>query len=65
MSTPTDPPPPGPEGPPPAPLPTIRGAWFLGILFAVIAITAGFAIYFSQFKGKIAVPTSSESERPK
>jgi hypothetical protein len=65
MSTPTDPPPPAPEGPPPVPLPTVRGVWFLGILVAVIAITAGFAIYFSQFKGKIAVPSPTESAREK
>jgi hypothetical protein len=50
---------------PKPPGPTFRGVWFVALLGAIIVITLGFLIYFSQWKGKISIPTPAESVKDK
>jgi hypothetical protein len=63
MNGPTEP---SEEPKPPSPgAPTFRGVWFVALLGAIIVITVGFLIYFSQWKGKISIPTPAESVKDK
>lgn len=47
-------------GPPPGPPRTFSGWWFVILIVLMIGLTAGFVVYYGQWKGRIAVPTEGE-----
>jgi hypothetical protein len=44
------------DAPPPGPHRTFSGWWFVVVLVLMIVVTAGFVVYYGQWKGRIAVP---------